>query len=40
MKYKHYIGIWGQRHLLYLKTHRKFTYTNLLTSGLITYYRP
>ena len=25
------IGIWGQRHLRYLKTHRKITYTNLLT---------
>lgn len=34
------IGIWGQRHLRYLKTHRKITYTNLLTSGLIIYYRP
>lgn len=27
------IGIWGQRHLRYLKTHRKITYTNLLTSA-------
>ena len=27
------IGIWGQRHLDYLKQHRKVTYTNLLTSG-------
>ena len=26
------IGIWGQRHLDYLKQHRKVTYTNLLTS--------
>ena len=26
-----HIGIWGQRHLRYLKTHRKITYTNLLT---------
>ncbi len=27
------IGIWGQRHLRYLKQHRKVIYTNLLTSG-------
>ena len=27
------IGIWGQRHLHYLKQHRKILYTNLLTSG-------
>ena len=27
------IGIWGRRHLDYLKQHRKVTYTNLLTSG-------
>ena len=27
------IGIWGQRHLDYLKQCRKVTYTNLLTSG-------
>ena len=27
------IGIWGQRHLRYLKNHRKVLYTNLLTSG-------
>ncbi len=27
------IGIWGQRHLCYLKQHRKIFYTNLLTSG-------
>ncbi len=32
------IGIWGQRHLDYLKQYRRVTYTNLLTSGrLITY---
>ena len=29
------IGIWGQRHLRYLKNHRKVLYTNLLTSGKI-----
>lgn len=27
------IGLWGQRHLRYLKQHRKVLYTNLLTSG-------
>ncbi len=27
------IGIWGQRHLRYLKQQRKILYTNLLTSG-------
>ena len=32
------IGIWGQRHLRYLKQHRKVLYTNLLTSGKLTSY--
>ena len=27
------VGIWGQRHLRYLKTHRKITYMNFLTTG-------
>ncbi len=27
------IGVWGQRHLRYLKQHCKVLYTNLLTSG-------
>ena len=27
------IGVWGQRHLRYLKQHRKVLYANLLTSG-------
>ena len=27
------IGTWGQRHLRYLKQHRKTVYTELLTSG-------
>lgn len=27
------IGVWGQQHLHYLKTHHKITYTNLLTTG-------
>ena len=32
------IGIWGQRHLDYLKQYRKVTYTNLLTSGRLNIY--
>lgn len=32
------IGIWGQRHLRYLKQHRKVFYTNLLTSGTLNGY--
>ena len=32
------IGTWGQRHLDYLKQHRKVTYTNLLTSGRLGVY--
>ena len=32
------IGIWGQRHLEYLKQYRKVTYTNLLTSGRLNAY--
>ncbi len=32
------IGIWGQRHLNYLKQYRKVTYTNLLISGKINTY--
>lgn len=27
------IGLWGQRHLRYLKQNRKVLYTNLLTAG-------
>ena len=27
------IGLWGQRHLRYIKQHRKILYINLLTSG-------
>ena len=27
------IGIWGQRHLRYIRQHRKVFYMNLLTSG-------
>lgn len=32
------VGIWGQRHLRYLKTHRKITYMNLLTTGKLNSY--
>jgi len=32
------MGTWGQRHLNYLKQHRKVTYTNLLTSGRLNTY--
>ena len=32
------IGIWGQRHLRYLKEYRRITYLNLLTSGKLNTY--
>lgn len=32
------IGIWGQRHLQYLKNHHPIIYTNLLTSCKLTAY--
>lgn len=32
------IGVWGQRHLRYLKQHRKVLYTNLLTIGKLNSY--
>lgn len=32
------VGIWGQRHLRYLKQHRKVFYTNLLTSSKLRSY--
>ncbi len=32
------IGVWGQRHLRYLKEYYKVTYTNLLTSGKLNSY--
>ena len=32
------IGIFGQRHLRYLREYRKVTYTNLLTSGRLNVY--
>ena len=28
-----HIGVWGQRHLRYIRQHKKVFYTNLLTSG-------
>ena len=33
-----YVGVWGQRHLRYIKQHRKVLYTNLLTSGKLNGY--
>lgn len=32
------IGVWGQRHLRYIKQHHKVLYTNLLTSGKLNGY--
>ena len=32
------IGIWGQRHLDYLKQYRRVTYINLLTSNKLNIY--
>lgn len=32
------VGIWGQRHLRYLKEHRRVRYANLLTSGELNAY--
>lgn len=32
------VGLWGQRHLRYIKQHRKVLYTNLLTSGKLNSY--
>ena len=33
-----FIGIWGERHLLYLKEYRKAVYLNLFTSGRLNDY--
>ena len=33
-----HIGIWGQRHLRYLKSYRRVLYTSLLTSGKLNGY--
>ena len=35
-----HIGIWGQRHRRYLKTHRKALYTSLLTCGKLNSGKP
>lgn len=32
------VGLWGQRHLRYIKQHRKVLYTNPLTSGKLNSY--
>ena len=32
------IGVWGQRHLRYLKEHHRVRYANLLTSGKLNAY--
>lgn len=32
------IGVWGQRHLRYLKEHHRVRYANLLTSGALRAY--
>lgn len=32
------IGVWGQRHLRYLKAHRRVLYVNLLTRGELNAY--
>lgn len=32
------IGVWGQRHLRYLKEHKRLVYLNLLTSGRLNEY--
>ncbi|MDE5649226.1 MAG: TnpV protein [Oscillospiraceae bacterium] len=33
-----FIGIWGQRHLRYIKEHKRLFYVNLLTSGKLNSY--
>lgn len=32
------IGLWGHRHLCYIRQHKKVLYTNLLTSGKLNSY--
>jgi len=32
------IGLWGQRHLRYIRQHKRVLYTNLLTSGKLNCY--
>ena len=38
MEQQVHIGIWGQRHLQYIKRYRKVLYLNLLTSGKLNEY--
>ena len=33
-----HIGVWGQRHLRYIREHKKALYTSLLTSGKLHFY--
>ena len=35
---EHHIGLWGQRHLRYIKEHKRLFYVNLLTSGKLNSY--
>ena len=37
-KEERHIGVWGQRHLRYIRQHNKVFYTNLLTSGKLQSY--
>ena len=37
-KEERHIGVWGQRHLRYIREHKKVFYTNLLTSGRLNAY--
>lgn len=37
-EHKTYVGLWGQRHLRYIKQNRKVLYLNLLTSGKLNSY--
>ena len=37
-KEEQHIGVWGQRHLRYIREHKKALYTSLLTSGKLQSY--
>ena len=37
-KEERHIGVWGQRHLQYIREHKKALYTSLLTSGKLQSY--
>lgn len=37
-KEERHIGVWGHRHLQYIREHKKAFYTNLLTSGKLQSY--